>query len=253
MKGRGNYLCKHKLYALRDSPLLSGLDEISPVPRHRRLGEDHRDRRPRRDRRPAGELRAVAQTRRARRGLPRPDPAPTGRTASSPPCDARRSKSEIVIVNHHLFFADMAIKLQAGASADAGVLPAAGAVIFDEAHELEEIASNFFGINLSTQRFDELARDVETMLRARHASTPPSRVPPQPCASAHASSSRAALRRIEDCRDSIATLDAPRTPAPTPASAACPSSSAPSFSKNAATPTPARSTHSASSRENSTD
>jgi ATP-dependent DNA helicase DinG len=65
----------------------------------------------------------------------------------------------------------MAIKLQVGAAADAGVLPAAGAVIFDEAHELEEVASNYFGIGLSTQRFDELARDVETMLRAKHAST----------------------------------------------------------------------------------
>jgi ATP-dependent DNA helicase DinG len=51
------------------------------------------------------------------------------------------------------------------------VLPAAGAVIFDEAHELEDIASNFFGIGLSTQRFDELAHDVETMLRARQASS----------------------------------------------------------------------------------
>src|SRR6185437_1529486 len=45
------------------------------------------------------------------------------------------------------------------------------AVIFDEAHELEETASNYFGIGLSTQRFDELARDVETMLRAKRAST----------------------------------------------------------------------------------
>jgi ATP-dependent DNA helicase DinG len=79
--------------------------------------------------------------------------------------------ADIVIVNHHLFFADMAIKLQAGADVDAGVLPAAGAVIFDEAHELEEVASNYFGIGLSTQRFDELARDVETMLRAKGAST----------------------------------------------------------------------------------
>jgi ATP-dependent DNA helicase DinG len=80
-------------------------------------------------------------------------------------------EADIVIVNHHLFFADLAIKLQTGAAADAGVLPAAGAVIFDEAHELEEVASNYFGIGLSTQRFDELARDVETMLRAKHAST----------------------------------------------------------------------------------
>jgi ATP-dependent DNA helicase DinG len=80
-------------------------------------------------------------------------------------------ESDIIIVNHHLFFADLAIRLQAGASADAGVLPAAGAVIFDEAHDLEETASNFFGIGLSTQRFDELARDVETMLRTQRAST----------------------------------------------------------------------------------
>ena len=80
-------------------------------------------------------------------------------------------EADIVIVNHHLFFADMAIKLQAGTAPDAGVLPAAGAVIFDEAHDLEEVASNYFGIGLSTQRFDELARDVETMLRAKNAST----------------------------------------------------------------------------------
>jgi ATP-dependent DNA helicase DinG len=45
-------------------------------------------------------------------------------------------------------------------------------VIFDEAHDLEDIASDFFGIGLSTQRFDELARDVETMLRAIRASIP---------------------------------------------------------------------------------
>jgi Rad3-related DNA helicase len=65
----------------------------------------------------------------------------------------------------------MAIKLPAGAGTDAGVLPAAGAVVFDEAHELEEVASNYFGIGLSTQRFDELARDVESMLKAKGAST----------------------------------------------------------------------------------
>jgi len=44
-------------------------------------------------------------------------------------------------------------------------------VIFDEAHELEEVASNYFGIGLSTQRFDELIRDVDLMLKAKQAST----------------------------------------------------------------------------------
>jgi ATP-dependent DNA helicase DinG len=72
-------------------------------------------------------------------------------------------------VNHHLFFADLAIKQQAANAPDAGILPAAAAVIFDEAHELEDVASNYFGIGLSTQRIDELTRDIESMLKARDA------------------------------------------------------------------------------------
>jgi ATP-dependent DNA helicase DinG len=48
-------------------------------------------------------------------------------------------------------------------------LPDAGIVIFDEAHELEDVASSYFGISLSNIRFEELARDLETMLRAKQA------------------------------------------------------------------------------------
>jgi len=171
MKGRGNYLCRHKLYALRDSPLLTGLDEV---------GQFHAI--------AAWEKTTATGDRAELEVLPEnsalwPKIDARGEACLGQTCPdwencfitAMRRKaleSEIVIVNHHLFFADMAIKLQAGAAPDAGVLPTAGAVIFDEAHELEDIASNFFGIGLSTQRFDELARDVETMLRASKASTP---------------------------------------------------------------------------------
>ncbi|HEY4380746.1 MAG TPA: ATP-dependent DNA helicase [Acidobacteriaceae bacterium] len=170
MKGRGNYLCKHKLYALRDSPLLSGLEEISQF--HAIA---------------AWEKTTATGDRAEIDALPEnsalwPKLDARGEACLGQSCpdwegcfitSMRRKalESEIIIVNHHLFFADLSIKLQAGASADAGVLPAAGAVIFDEAHELEETASNYFGIGLSTQRFDELARDVETMLRAKHASS----------------------------------------------------------------------------------
>jgi ATP-dependent DNA helicase DinG len=170
MKGRGNYLCKHKLYALRDSPLLAGLEEVSQF--HAIA---------------AWEKTTVTGDRAEIDSLPEssalwPKLDARGEACLGQSCPdwencfitAMRRKaleSDIIIVNHHLFFADMSIKLQAGASADAGVLPAAGAVIFDEAHELEETASNYFGIGLSTQRFDELARDVETMLRAKRAST----------------------------------------------------------------------------------
>ena len=170
MKGRGNYLCKHKLYALRDSPLLSGLEEV---------GQFHAI--------AAWEKTTVAGDRAEIEGLPEasalwPKLDARGEACLGQTCPdwegcfitAMRRKAldaDIVIVNHHLFFADMAIKLQAGAGADAGVLPVAGAIILDEAHDLEDVASNYFGIGLSTQRFDELARDVETMLRAKGAST----------------------------------------------------------------------------------
>jgi ATP-dependent DNA helicase DinG len=79
----------------------------------------------------------------------------------------RAAESDVVIVNHHLFFADMAIRQQAGGAPDAGVLPEAGVVIFDEAHELEDVASSYFGISLSNLKFEDLARDVESLLRAQ--------------------------------------------------------------------------------------
>jgi ATP-dependent DNA helicase DinG len=170
MKGRGNYLCKHKLYALRDSPLLSGLEEISQF--HAIAAWEKTTATG--DRVEIGSLPESSGLwakldARGEACLGQSCPNWEGCFITS--MRRRALDAEIVIVNHHLFFADMAIKLQVGAAADAGVLPVAGAVIFDEAHELEEVASNYFGIGLSTQRFDELARDVETMLRAKHAAT----------------------------------------------------------------------------------
>src|ERR1700735_1391641 len=70
-------------------------------------------------------------------------------------------ESDIIIVNHHLFFADLAIKLQADGAPDAGILPDAAAVVFDEAHELGDGAGNYFGISVSNLLVDDLARDVE--------------------------------------------------------------------------------------------
>ncbi len=84
----------------------------------------------------------------------------------------RAAESDIVIVNHHLFFADLAIKLEAENAPDAGVLPDAGVVIFDEAHELEEIAGNYFGISVSNTRMEELARDIEALLQRETLYTP---------------------------------------------------------------------------------
>ena len=76
-------------------------------------------------------------------------------------------ESDIIIVNHHLFFADLSVKRDATGAPDAGVLPEAAAVVFDEAHELEDVASSYFGLSVSNLRFEELARDTDALLRGK--------------------------------------------------------------------------------------
>lgn len=170
MKGRANYLCRRKLYALRDAPLLNGLEEIqqfqaiSAWEKETETGD-------------RAEIDALPEHSALWHKLDARTEACLGTTCPDwERCfitNMRRKalESELIIVNHHLFFADLAIKQQAGGAPDAGILPEACAVIFDEAHELEEVASNYFGIGLSTTRFDELARDTETLLRAKQATS----------------------------------------------------------------------------------
>jgi len=76
---------------------------------------------------------------------------------------ARRAAqaADIVVVNHHLLFADMALKEDGFGD----LLPAADAFIIDEAHQLPEVASGFFGHSISGNQLLELARDSETEFR----------------------------------------------------------------------------------------
>ncbi|MBA2409723.1 MAG: ATP-dependent DNA helicase [Gammaproteobacteria bacterium] len=71
---------------------------------------------------------------------------------------ARRAAQEadLVVINHHLLFADLALKKDGFAE----LLPSANAFILDEAHQLAEIATNFFGEHLSGRQLQELARDT---------------------------------------------------------------------------------------------
>jgi ATP-dependent DNA helicase DinG len=66
------------------------------------------------------------------------------------------AQAQVLVVNHHLFFADLAIR-------DAGgeVLPRYKRVIFDEAHQLEEVVTAYFGLTVSNYRMEELARDIQ--------------------------------------------------------------------------------------------
>jgi ATP-dependent DNA helicase DinG len=63
--------------------------------------------------------------------------------------------ADVLVVNHHLFFADLVLREDGFGQ----LLPGADAVIFDEAHQLPEVASNFFGINVGGQQLLALARD----------------------------------------------------------------------------------------------
>ncbi|MDH5673032.1 MAG: ATP-dependent DNA helicase [Myxococcales bacterium] len=71
-------------------------------------------------------------------------------------------KAQVVVVNHHLFFADLALRGPHGAAA----IPDYDAVIFDEAHMVEDVATDFFGVALSSTRLSTLARDARRALSA---------------------------------------------------------------------------------------
>jgi len=170
MKGRGNYVCKQKLYALQQTPMLTEPTEIDQL--HKIIAWEQETE--------TGDRAEIA-------GLPEPSPLFAKLDARSEAClgqscpnfepcyitEMRKKalESDLIIVNHHLFFADLNIRQQAAGAPDAGILPAAAAVIFDEAHELEAVASDYFGVSVSQQRCEELARDVEMLLRSKHVSS----------------------------------------------------------------------------------
>src|SRR5579871_2418537 len=144
MKGRNNYLCRKKLYDLTDQPVLNGLEEIE---QYRAIAAWEKNT-------STGDRAELAELPEASllwHKLDARAEACTGQKCSQwercfiTEMRRRAMESDIIIVNHHLFFADLAIKLQADGAPDAGILPEAGAVVFDEAHELEDVAGNYFG------------------------------------------------------------------------------------------------------------
>jgi len=74
----------------------------------------------------------------------------------------RAESAQLIVVNHHLFFADLALRDTGFAS----VLPDYDAVIFDEAHQIEDTATLFFGSRLSTAMLERLARDARGALQS---------------------------------------------------------------------------------------
>jgi ATP-dependent DNA helicase DinG len=168
MKGRANYLCRKKLYDLTDQPILSGLEEIE---QYRAIASWEKTTQ-------TGDRAELASLPEASALWPKLDAR--NETCLGQKCSQwercfitemhrKAMESDIIIVNHHLFFADLAIKQAAEHAPDAGILPEVGAVIFDEAHELEDVAGSYFGVSVSNLRIEDLIRDVEASLQRNRA------------------------------------------------------------------------------------
>ncbi len=162
MKGRGNYLCLHRFEAMRDSGVSRSLDESH----HLRVIE-------------AWARETETGDRAEIEDLPEDLPFWSDIAATSENCIGndcprhqecyvtrmrqRAAESDVVIVNHHLLCADAAVRQ----SAFGEVIPACSYAIVDEAHQLEDVATQYFGLAVSTYRVEDLARDVDRALGAR--------------------------------------------------------------------------------------
>jgi ATP-dependent DNA helicase DinG len=75
----------------------------------------------------------------------------------------RAADADIIIVNHHLFFADLAVKQEDFG----GIIPRYDAVIFDEAHEIEDVVGQYFGLSVSNLQVHDLVRDIADLARRK--------------------------------------------------------------------------------------
>jgi ATP-dependent DNA helicase DinG len=159
LKGRGNYLCLKKLEAIdREEYLFSPHDpHYLKIIREWARTTETGDR---------AELRGLPDEMPlwhhldARRDTCTGQKCPDFEACFVTRVRQRALESDLVIVNHHLFFADLALR-----QGDFGsVLPDYSVVIFDEAHELEDVVAQYFGRMVSNYRIDELVRDTEKAL-----------------------------------------------------------------------------------------
>src|SRR5271168_1986035 len=160
MKGRANFLCRQKVHQMEGQPVLKGIDEVdwfSQIRDWEKLTETG-------DRNELTFLPDDAELWNridARSDLCTGKKCPEYQSCFITAMHQRAQEADLIIVNHHLFFADLALREDDFGS----ILPEYSAVVFDEAHEIEDVASDYFGRQLSSYRFEELARDTENILR----------------------------------------------------------------------------------------
>jgi ATP-dependent DNA helicase DinG len=167
MKGRSNFLCRTKVHAMADQPMLRGMEEVDAFRQIRDWAKltETGDR---------SELTFLPDDSElwsridARRDTCTGQKCPEYNQCFVTAMHQRAKDADLIIVNHHLFFADLALKHDDFGS----ILPEYSAVVFDEAHEMEDVASDYFGQQISNFRFEELARDADHTMRLTHQATP---------------------------------------------------------------------------------
>ena len=155
MKGRANYLCLHRLDQLRAAPH-AAQDFISMMDEWRRVTESG-------DRAELSELpedsalwHDVSATAETCLGTD----CPQYRECYVTKMRQRAAESDVVIVNHHLLCADASVRQ----STYGEVIPDCHYAVIDEAHQLEDVATQYFGISVSNYRVADLVRDAERAL-----------------------------------------------------------------------------------------
>jgi ATP-dependent DNA helicase DinG len=155
MKGRTNYACLQRIRRAENSPVLEGLDELDYFDEVRQWARESQtgDR---------AELINLPENLSFWRHLDARSEICVGQKCPDyDPCFITRMRqramdADIVIVNHHLFFADLALR-----NSEYGqVLPDYSAVIFDEAHLIEDVAAEYFGAQVSSYQMEDLVRDL---------------------------------------------------------------------------------------------
>jgi ATP-dependent DNA helicase DinG len=158
MKGRGNYACLYRIHKAEHQPILDGVGQIDQFDEVRRWSYDTQTG----DRRELVDLPEDLSF--WNRINARGDVCIGQKCPEFEPCfitrmRARAEEADIVIVNHHLFFADLSVR----GNQFGRVIPDYSAVIFDEAHLIEDVASDYFGFQVSSFQLDELVRDTDTL------------------------------------------------------------------------------------------
>jgi ATP-dependent DNA helicase DinG len=163
MKGRSNYACRQKIYDADRAVMLAGMEEVADFQVIREW-----------------EKTTTTGDRAELRDLPDPSGAWSKIDARRDLCSGtkctqfercfltlmhqRALESEIIIVNHHLFFADLALKDEEFGQ----IIPPYDAVVLDEAHEIEDVAGQYFGISVSNTQLEDLRRDVLSLARSKN-------------------------------------------------------------------------------------